>query len=168
MITFTVADGALRRKLAAMYARFQPARRRRIMRRLGIELRDAVRARFTTQGDGTWAPPSDWIAMKTGRRKALLPLRSRIHYRLSGNDTVDVFFDAPTTDWNINMHHEGFVSPPVDDKSMAIPLRTGGFIRLRSRGASVIPARRIWLTPAQTRRIVAAEMERFARELEAA
>lgn len=168
MITFTVADAALRRKLAAMYERFQPSRRRRIMRRLGIELRDAVRNRFTTQGDGTWAPPSDWIAMKTGRRKALLPLRSRIHYRLQGNDTAEVFFDAPSRDWNIQMHHDGFVSPAVEDKAMAVPLRVGGFIRFRSRGASVIPARRIWLTPAQTRRIVAAEMERFARELEAA
>lgn len=166
MIRVKLLSGAAKRKIRAMHDKLRPSGRRRVMRRVGIKLRDAVRNRFTTQGDGSWAPPSDWIALKTGRRKALLPLRSRIQYKLEGDDTAQVFFDAPTDEWNIQMHNDGFTSPAVEGKNMAFPTRAGKIIRFTKRAASVIPARRIWLTPAETRRIVNEELESFARELE--
>lgn len=166
MIRIKLLSGAAKRKIRALHDGLRPSGRRRVMRRVGIKLRDAVRNRFTTQGDGSWAPPSDWIALKTGRRKALLPLRGRIHYKLEGDDTAQVYFDAPTDEWNIGMLNDGFTSPAVDGKNMAFPTRAGNVIRFTKRAASVIPARRIWLTPAETRRLVNEELDRFARELE--
>ena len=168
MIRIKLISGPARRKLRALHDKLRPSGRRRIMRRVGIKLRDAVRARFTTQGDGSWAPPSDWTTLKTGRRKALLPLRGRIQYRLQGDDTAQVFFDAPTDEWSIGMHDKGFTSPKVEGKNMAFTARTGKLIRFTKRAASVIPARRIWLTPNETRRVVNEELDRFAREMESA
>lgn len=168
MIEIRIDTANVRRKLLALYNALRPSGRRRVMRRVGIKLRDAVRNRFTTQGNGSWAPASDWITLKTGRRKALLPLRGRIQYTLVGNDGVEVFFDAPTDEWNIQMHDQGFISPPVVGKKMAFPTRRGKIVSFTRRAASVIPARRIWLTPTETRRIVREELDRVAREIEAA
>lgn len=152
----------------------RPGGRRKVLRKIAARLRDKVKLRFTTQGDGSWAPPSRWITAKTGRRKALIPLRDRIKSRLVNDNEAQVYFDAPTSEWSIEMHDRGFRSPPVVGKRMVIPLRNpailearGSRIVLRNRRTSVIPARRIWLTPAETRRVVSEELDAFARALEA-
>lgn len=145
------------------------------MRQLGRALRDEVRRRFTTQGDGSWAPLSPWTVATTGRRKPLIGLRDRIHSRIVGDDVAEVYFDAPSDEWSIDMHDKGFISPAVEGKRMAWSLARPSavgmrrqYISLQSRGASIIPARRVWLTAKETRDIVNAEVEAFARLVEAA
>lgn len=163
------------RKVKAMIQGLRPSGRRRLLRRIGAVLRDAVRRRFTTQGDGDWAPLSDWTKAREGRRKALITLRQRIHSRVTDDNTVEVFFDPPTSEWNIGMHNRGFRSRAVENERMVIPLKSpallgarGNRIILKSRRMSIIPARRIWLTPAETRRHVENELVAFAREIESA
>ena len=161
------------RKIRAMIQHLRPGGRRRMLRRIGRVLRDAVRRRFTTQGDGAWPSLSHWTRAKTSRRKALLPLRGRIHYRLVGDNQIEVFFDPPSTEWNIQMHHRGFRSRAVDNKRMVIPLKSpailgvsGSRLIIKNRRTSVIPARRVWLTPEETRRTIEDELLAFAREIE--
>lgn len=161
------------RKVRAMIQQLRPGGRRRLLRRIGAALRDAVRRRFTTQGDGSWPGLSEWTKARTGRRKALIGLRHRIHSRVTDDNTVEVFFDPPTNDWNIGMHNRGFRSRAVENERMVIPLRapaiigaSGSRLIIKSRRMSIIPARRIWLSPAETRRIVELELEQFAREVE--
>lgn len=134
------------------------AGKRAFMRRLGMELVRRIRLRFTTSGHGTWAPPSVWTKAKTGRRKPLAGLGRRIRYRASP-DKVEVYFEAPSDDWDISLHHKGNTSP-------AVPAATKMFfmvryprllnlqsekVTLRGRGPSVTPARRIWLTDQELR-----------------
>lgn len=145
------------------------------MTSIGRSLRDAVRLRFTTQGHGTWAPLSSWTKARTGRRKALLPLRERIEFRVLGSTGAEVFFNPPAPGASIEGHHRGFVSPPVENKKMSVSLRapqilgrSGSYIAFTNRRASLIPVRRVWLTQAETRVVVEAELDDFARRLERA
>lgn len=175
MLRITAATGNARKKIRSMMQQFRPSRKRRLMRVIGRKLRDEVRNRFTTQGNGTWRPLSAWTQATTGRKKALITLRDRIQMRLISEDEVQVIFDAPTDEWSIDMHHRGFTSPKVDGKRMAFQLarpsavgRKSNMMVLNRRRASVIPARRVWLTPTETRAVVNREIELFAAQVEAA
>jgi len=174
MISITADARGVKRKVNALMRGLRPSGRRRVLRRIAGALRDKVRNRFSTQGDGTWAPLSDWTRARTGRRKALMPLQRRIKSRVEG-DRAEVYFDAPTDEWNIEMHNRGFKSKAVEDKRMVIPMASGGSIGVRgsrliikNRRMSVIPARRIWLTASETRATLNEELDAFAAELERA
>lgn len=174
MISVTADTRDVKRKIRALMNGLRPSGRRRVLRKIGLSLRNEVRNRFTTQGNGTWAPLSAWTRARTGRRKALIGLRDRVKVRVE-NDKAEVYFDNPSEEWSIEMHNRGFKSSAVDDKRMVVPLANGASIGAKGsrivftqRRMSVIPARRIWLTAAETRAVLNRELDQFAQELERA
>lgn len=174
MIEVSLETQGFKRKTRALATALGRAGRRLVLRRLGRRLRDAVRRRFTTQGNGQWAPLSTWTKATTGRNKALLGYRRHIQFRLEGEDAVTIYFDPPRPGASIGGFHKGFVSPAVPESTyMAFNAakprlvgRSGNPIVFTRRKASVIPARRIWLTPAETRAAMAATLDAYADELE--
>lgn len=168
MISISIDSRALLKRTRELKNKLTPGGQRQFLRRVGKVLRDAVRQRFITSGDGKWAPLSPWTEAKTGRRKPLMNMRHRIHYRVTGPGGVEIYFDAPSSEWSIEDHDRGNVSPAVEDRRMAFPLRrpaaigaSGEYMVFNRRRASRTPARRIWLTKHDTKIIVDREAEAF-------
>jgi hypothetical protein len=158
--------------------------RRQLLGRLGRMARDETRGNITTQGGGGWKKLSRWTQAKTGRRKALLPLRGRIKHRYDA-ETAEVYFEQTSPFWNLDTHHFGRTSRPVKNKHMRIPIPfnrgqikafTGGgrgsfgtsfgSITIYNRKASVLPARPVWASKRQLQAGVQTGLRNWLRELE--
>lgn len=125
-------------------------------------LRDYVRQTITMQGrKRPYAPLSKWTKARTNRRKALITLRPRI--KASWDDSKGVvYFDAPSSDWHIDMHHRGYRIPAISGKLMVVPAAKffgnrpagGTFAAFKSRKASKVPAREIWPNKAEVKKVI--------------
>lgn len=129
---------------------------------IGRTMRNYVRATITSQGrKRPYAPLSWWTKQRTGRRKALITLKKRIKHK-SSSKSAKVFFNAGGLNFTITQHHKGFTSPAVSNKLMVIPNPSGTvFKAFKSRKASKIPAREVWPTDRETKRIASRIFKNF-------
>lgn len=171
--TLFIDTRKLRAALDVIDSEFGPRGARSLMSRVARHFRDRVRSRITSQGNGSWAPLSNWTRARTGRRKALITLRNRIKAKWD-SESAQVYFDSPSSEWDISDHHQGFTSPAVKGKRMAWRLTNPAAIRWRgskvsitSRKASRIPARDVWSSDAKVKREVNTILDDFATQVEA-
>lgn len=130
-------------------------RRRGVMRKASGAVRDYMRDTITLQGRTTkWKPLSPWTKARTGRRKALLPLRPMLKNRWS-NSSAEVFLDNPKGTFTLEQHHRGYSSRAVRNKKMVVPKAGGGILAIFvNRRISRTPARRIVPTKRETQKII--------------
>ena len=136
---------------------------------IGRSLRDDAKRRITTQDGGSYAPLSKWTRAQTGRRKALLPLRSGITFKLAGG-ILQVGHDSGSTLWNIGMHEKGFIQ---SNKSEMITLRNPRALKdvrgtqffLRSPKPSVTPARKVFANKAEAESIAKIKAEAWVKNI---
>ena len=160
-MTITITFNDLR--LKAALNRFGRSIRapRAFYRAAGLHMMQYVRSTITRQGrKRPYKPLSDWTRRRTGRRKALITLRKRIK-TTSNRSGATVFFDPVSSNWNITMHHKGFKSRAVLNKTMVIPTVGGKSIVLKSRKAVRIPAREVWPTKTEVINEITPIMVRF-------
>lgn len=160
-----VDDRNLKRAFRTIEKSLQGNGRRKLFARIARKLRDLTRRRITTQGDGSWKPLSRWTKERTGRRKALLPLRKNIKAKWNNNEAT-VVFERTSPDWDATTHHQGATSPAVKGKRMTFLLANGKRRTFFNRKASVIPARRIWLSQKMTRIQVNRILRDYTKEIE--
>lgn len=151
---------------------FNPNKRqvRVLFNRLGRPLRDDVKARITSQGEGTWPALSKWTRARTGRRKALLTERSRITF-LTKPRRLEIVYLERSRDWNLTKHHRGFTTKGFSNKKVTIPLKnprplgtTKKALTIRQAGPSIVPARPVWTPPGKVLRIMQPIVSRWTRE----
>ncbi len=144
--------------------------------RIGRELRDDARRTITTQGDGQWAELGKWQRAKTGRRKALIQERERIHTKTltpsKGFITI-VYYDQ-RGNWKLTDHGAGYTKLPhgkfvtiklKDGRPLLLPANTTNFT-FRWKRPSVVPARRVFADRVRAERIMRPVIERFLLELQ--
>lgn len=129
-----------------------------VMRNIGTVLRDYVRQTITMQGrKRPYAPLAQMTKMRTGRRKALVGLRTQIKYRSDAN-SAEVYFEQRDPQWHIDMHHRGFRSGPVQLQGkdvMAVPQHgSDDPLYFKRRKEARIPAREVWPVQKEVRDIV--------------
>lgn len=142
---------------------FEPGKRqvRVLFGRIGRVLRDDVRDRISSQGDGgSWKKLSKWTRARTGRRKALITERSRVTYIVKPR-RLEIAYAERSSQWNLTKHHHGFQTPGFRGKKAVIPLRNpgplgakGNALTIFSAKPSVVPARPIWTPETKLLRIV--------------
>lgn len=142
----------LRRAARGWKGDFDPTQRqvKVLFGALGRKLRDDVRRRITTQGDGSWAPLSKWTRARTGRRKALITERRRVVFIVKPK-RLDIVYLERSSEWDLTSHHRGFTTPGFRGKKAVIPLRNpsalgvkGNSITIFSAKPSKVPARPVW------------------------
>lgn len=170
-ITFVGLD-KIRRAARGWKDDFQPNKRqvKVLFGALGRKVRDDVRKRITTQGDGSWAPLSKWTRARTGRRKALITERSRVTFIVKPN-RVEIVYIERSNNWNLTKHHRGFKNSGFSGKKVTIPLRNPGALKVSgnsltilSAKPSVVPARTVWTPAGKLRRIALPVVNAWARK----
>lgn len=128
---------------------------RTVMDVVGRTLRDYTRNTIRLQGrTKPYAPLSAWTYMRTGRTEALTPLIKRITYAFN-KDGVMVYFNAPSTKWNIQQHITGYTIPArIGRPVMRVPVLGGGAVYFRRARAAHVPGREVWPTEAEATAIV--------------
>lgn len=119
----------------------------KLFRQIGIKARNRVKRNITEQLG--FAKVSKWTEAKTGRRKALLPVRSMITYKM-GRNKVEVGMPEQNG-WNGTKHHKGFYNPPEGRVTLALknPRKlkiSGSWFSFNDTKGSYVPARPLWGT----------------------
>lgn len=138
---------------------------------LGRVLRDDVRQRIRTQDGGKWAPLSPWTVARTAKRRPLAGQDRNIKFKVLSR-RLEVYFDAPSN-WDISKHHRGYTIPADGGyHSIAIkrPSALGlspGTTRFRFRWSKSgkVPARKIWPTPNEAKRIAEPHIKPWANDV---
>jgi len=117
-------------------------------REAAIHMREYVRGTIRIQGrKRKYASLAPMTRQKTGRRKALITLTSRIKSGATRDKGI-VYFDPISSRWHIDDHHKGFTTGPVAGKKMSFSTRSGK-IAFTARKTIRVPAREVWPTKAE-------------------
>lgn len=119
--------------------------------------RDYVRQTITRQGrNRPYAKLSSWTKFKTNRHKALLSLRPRIKARWD-HRSAEVYFDTGGVNYTATQHHRGYTTPGQKAKGkkvFVVTSRSGQKRFFRSFKKAKTPAREIWPTQRELRKVV--------------
>lgn len=128
---------------------------REVFEVVGRVLRDYTRETIELGGRSRpFAPLSWWTKKRTGRTKPLLTLRRYITYR-ANKDGAQVYFDAPSDEWDLNMHHYGYTIPARRGHPlMVVPFKNGRAKFFRFAKAAKVPARKVWPTVKESEALV--------------
>ena len=138
---------------------------RRLYREAATLVRDYMRQTITLQGRQVkWARLSKWTRARTGRVKALLPLRPMIKAKWD-NHSGTVYFE-PKGNYTLEQHDKGYIIPAVKGKRMVIPSKNGGiFAIIMSRKRSFVPARPIIPSQIEGGKIIHKAVVDYARRM---
>jgi hypothetical protein len=148
-----------------------------LMNRIGRALRDDAKRTITTQDGGKWAPLGKWQRAKTGRRKALIEERERIHQKTmaAGSGAITVVFYAQRGLWALTKHAPGFTIAPhgkyvtvklVDGTPLRLPKDQKSY-KFRWVRRSVVPARRVFADRITAEKIIRPIVDQWLAELKA-
>jgi len=140
---------------------------RQVYADLARTARDYVRETITLQGRNTpWPGLSQWTKSRTGRRKALIAIRPLIKAKWS-NSSAEVYFDAPSTEWNLDQHNTGFSVRGVQHKRMVVPSKSGGILAVFTKRKPVkVPRRRVYPTQREMESMVSVTLKEWAERLD--
>ena len=148
--------------------------RRILMREIGRQMRDRVRKNITEQKGPSgqpWPKLSKWTRAQTGRRKALVTLRTRIKFQATPKK-VTVFFQTRDDGWDLSMHDEGFTEQATN-KFAVVKLKKPGVLRtnkeemvFRDTKPKVVPARPVWSDAKQMARVVEPIVQGYLKRLD--
>jgi len=145
--------------------------RRSIVQESARQTRDDIRQKVASGGRGKWKPlTASTKKRKGGNARPLTRLAPLFKFRTRQKGATGrigrVFFDAPSTEWGIDQHDQGYSVGAVRDKLMAYANADGSFSAFRNRKAFSVPARPIWPTEQTMKRTSASFVRRFIAEWE--
>lgn len=171
MLRITTTAGQTAREIRLFAKQFDTKDRRSRFNQLVVsrstkDVKAKIQATFRSGGDGQWAPLTPWTRDRTGRSK---PLRNMVrNFRTEVKPgRGKVFFDSPSREWDATMHHKGFKVGRTSNTFMAWQNNVGGVRVLFNRKSFSVPARKIWPSNREVRKIVDANINTLKGVIEA-